>query len=91
MYIHDGIPDESKYYAQVFVNECLDAATQGVVAEGGSMPVNPEAELPDFMTENPRVWPVTEEQGAEVAVRPDMRLLAENQDAWQGSFEEAVR
>lgn len=91
MYIHDGIPEESKYYAQVFVNECLEASVQAAVAEGGTIPVNPDAELPDFMVENPQVWPVTEEQAEEVAVRPDMRLLAENQDAWQGSFEEAVR
>jgi spermidine/putrescine-binding protein len=91
MYIHANIPEENQYYAQVLVNECLDAATQSVLAEGGSIPVNPDAKIPEYYRQAPRIWPVTEEQVAEFALPIDMRLLAKNQDAWQGAFEEATR
>src|SRR6185503_12705073 len=63
VYIHKGIPDDSAYYAQVFINECLDAAQQTKIADAlGVIPVNPEASVPAYMKDEPKVFPLTEEQ-----------------------------
>ena len=92
VYIHKNIPDESAYYAQVFINECLTAENQTKIADAlGVIPVNPDATLPDYMKEAPRVFPVTEEQVAESAIVAPIAQMARNQDAWQAAFDAAVK
>jgi putative spermidine/putrescine transport system substrate-binding protein len=92
VYIHKNIPPESAYYAQVFINECLTAENQTKIADAlGVIPVNPDATLPEYMKEEPRVFPVTEEQIAESAIVAPIPAMAKNQDQWQASFDEAVK
>jgi putative spermidine/putrescine transport system substrate-binding protein len=92
VYIHKGIPDESAYYAQVFINECLSTEAQTSLADTqGLIPVNPDATIPDYMAEEPRVFPVTEEQVEASAIVAPIPAMAANQDAWQAAFDEAVK
>lgn len=92
VYIHKGIPDDSAYYAQVFINECLSAEQQTKIADSlGVIPVNPDATVPAYMTEEPRVFPVTEDQIAASAIVAPIPAMAKNQDAWQASFDQAVK
>ena len=57
-YIHKGIPDDNAYYAQVFANYLLDPEVQSVVADKlGLIPVNPEATVPKYMSDNKAVFP----------------------------------
>jgi putative spermidine/putrescine transport system substrate-binding protein len=91
-YIHKNIPDESAYYAQVFINECLNAENQTKIADAlGVIPVNPEATLPAYMKKEPRVFPVTEEQIEESAIVAPIPAMARNQDEWQAAFDGAVK
>lgn len=91
-YIHKGIPDESAYYAQVFINECLSAEQQTQIADTlGVIPVNPNATLPDYMQAEPRVFPATAEQVEASAIVAPISLMALNQDAWQAAFDQAVK
>ena len=92
VYIHKNIPDESAYYAQVFINECLTAESQTEIADKlGVIPVNPDATLPAYMKKEPRVFPVTEEQIEASAIVAPIPAMARNQDKWQASFDEAVK
>jgi putative spermidine/putrescine transport system substrate-binding protein len=92
VYIHKGIPDNSAYYAQVFINECLSAEQQTKIADSlGVIPVNPEASVPAYMKKEPRVFPLTEEQIADSAILAPIPAMARNQDAWQASFDQAVK
>lgn len=92
VYIHQGIPDESAYYGQVFINECLSPEAQSSIAETqGLIPVNPDATIPDYMSKEPRVFPVTEEQIEASAIVAPIPAMAANQDAWQAAFDEAVK
>jgi len=92
MYIHKNIPDESAYYAQVFINHALSPENQAVTAETqGFLPMNPNAEVPSFMSDDPSVFPITAEQIEEYAIVAPIPLMARHQDAWQASFEEAIK
>ena len=92
VYIHKGIPDNSAYYAQVFINECLSAEQQTKIADAlGVIPVNPDASVPAYMKKEPRVFPLTEEQIADSAILAPIPAMARNQDAWQASFDQAVK
>jgi putative spermidine/putrescine transport system substrate-binding protein len=91
-YIHKGIPAENSYYAQVFANYLLDPAVQSTVADKlGLIPVNPEATVPKYMSDNPGVFPRSAEQLAAVkAIVAPIELMAKNDEAWQKSFDGAL-
>jgi putative spermidine/putrescine transport system substrate-binding protein len=91
-YIHKGIPDENAYYAQVFANYLLDPAVQSEVADKlGLIPVNPEATVPAYMTDNAAVFPRSAEDLAAVkAIVAPVELMAKNDEAWQKAFDGAI-
>jgi spermidine/putrescine-binding protein len=92
VYIHKGIPPESAYYAQVFINECLSAPQQTKIADTlGVIPVNPNATLPAYMKKEPRVFPATEAEIKASAILAPIPAMARNQDAWQAAFDKAVK
>ena len=91
-YIHKGIPDENAYYAQVFANYLLDPAVQSEVADKlGLIPVNPEATVPAYMSDNTAVFPRSAEDLAAVkAIVAPIPLMAKNDEAWQKAFDAAI-
>jgi putative spermidine/putrescine transport system substrate-binding protein len=91
-YIHKGIPDENAYYAQVFANHLLDPEVQSAVADKlGLIPVNPDATVPAYMTDNAAVFPRSAEDLAAVnAIVAPVELMAKNDEAWQKSFDGAI-
>lgn len=91
-YIHKGIPDENAYYAQVFANYFLDPEVQTEVAEKiGFVPVHPAATVPEYMSENPRVFPRTVEDLTNVgAVLAPIPLMARYDSDWQKAFDSAI-
>jgi putative spermidine/putrescine transport system substrate-binding protein len=92
IYIHKGIPPESAYYAQVFINECLSKEQQTKIADKlGVVPVNPQATLPAYMAKEPNVFPATEEEIKASAIIAPIPAMARNQDAWQAAFDNAVK
>ncbi len=92
VYIHKGIPANSAYYAQVFINECLSEEQQTKIADAlGVIPVNPNASVPAYMEKEPKVFPLTEEQIEASAIVAPIPAMARNQDAWQAAFDQAVK
>lgn len=92
MYIHKNIPEESAYYAQVFINHALMPENQAVTAATqGFIPIHPDAEVPSFMSENPSVYPITADDIDQYAIVAPIPLMARHQDAWQAAFEEAIK
>ncbi|VEG51760.1 Spermidine/putrescine-binding periplasmic protein precursor [Mycolicibacterium aurum] len=91
-YIHKGIPDENAYYAQVFANYLLDPDVQSTVAEKlGLIPVNPDATVPAYMSDNKAVFPRTaEDLEAVKAIVAPVPLMAKNDEAWQKAFDAAI-
>lgn len=91
-YIHKGIPDANAYYAQVFANYLLDPEVQSVVADKlGLIPVNPEATVPAYMSDNKAVFPRSAEDLAAVkAIVAPIPLMAKNDEAWQKAFDAAI-
>lgn len=91
-YIHKGIPDENAYYAQVFANYLLDPEVQSVVADRlGLIPVNPEATVPGYMSDNVAVFPRTADDLAAVkAIVAPVPLMAKNDETWQKAFDAAI-
>lgn len=91
-YIHKGIPDENAYYAQVFANYLLDPDVQSEVADKlGLIPVNPDATVPAYMTDNAAVFPRSAEDLAAVnAIVAPVELMAKNDEAWQKAFDGAI-
>jgi len=91
--INANIPQNVYYYCQKFVNEMLDPAVQAEWADTlGLVPVNADAKVPSFMTKNPDVFPITEEQIKEAnGFRAPVPLQARNQDAWQEAFDNALK
>jgi putative spermidine/putrescine transport system substrate-binding protein len=91
-YIHKGIPDANAYYAQVFANYLLDPEVQSAVADKlGLVPVNPDAQVPSYMSENPGVFPRSAEDLAAVkAIMAPIPLMAKNDEAWQKAFDGAI-
>jgi putative spermidine/putrescine transport system substrate-binding protein len=91
-YIHKGIPDENAYYAQVFANYLLDPDVQSSVADKlGLIPVNPEATVPSYMSENKAVFPRSAEDLAAVkAIVAPVPLMAKNDEPWQKAYDAAI-
>ena len=91
-YIHKGIPDENAYYAQVFANYILDPAVQSAVADKlGLVPVNPDATVPTYMSDNAAVFPRSAEDLKAVnAIVAPIPLMAKNDEAWQKAFDGAI-
>ncbi len=91
-YIHKGIPDENAYYAQVFANYILDPEVQSAVADKlGLVPVNPDATVPTYMSDNAAVFPRSAEDLKAVnAIVAPIPLMAKNDEAWQKAFDGAI-
>jgi spermidine/putrescine transport system substrate-binding protein len=92
-YIHKGIPAANAYYAQVFANYLLSAASEAeIAAVEGCGPVNPHAAVPTYMKDNSNVFPVTEAQfTADHAIIAPIPIMARNDAAWQQAWENAVQ
>jgi putative spermidine/putrescine transport system substrate-binding protein len=91
-YIHKGIPDANAYYAQVFANYLLDPEVQSTVADKlGLIPVNPDATVPAYMSENKGVFPRSaDDLKAVKAIVAPVPLMAKNDEAWQKAFDGAI-
>jgi putative spermidine/putrescine transport system substrate-binding protein len=91
-YIHKGIPEANAYYAQVFANYVLDPAVQSAIADKlGFVPVNPEAKIPSYMSEDTSVFPRSPaDLKADNAILAPIPLMAKNDEAWQKAFDNAI-
>lgn len=91
-YIHKGIPEANAYYAQVFANYVLDPDVQSAIADKlGFVPVNPEAKIPSYMSDDPSVFPRSPgDFKADNAILAPIPLMAKNDEAWQKAFDNAI-
>jgi spermidine/putrescine-binding protein len=91
-YIHKGIPAANAYYAQVFANYILEPAVQSAVAAKlGLVPVNPAADVPQYMSSDPSVFPRSPaDLKADNAIVAPIPLMAKNDEAWQKAFDNAI-
>ena len=91
VYVLKNLPPETEYYAQVFVNHLLSPANQSLMTkEFGTIPVHPQATLPDFMVGDP-AFPVTPEQIAKYAIITPEDLQATNQANWQAAYDRILK
>ncbi len=87
-----GLPVETTYWTQVFINETLAAENQTLIAENlGEVPTNLSATLPDFMVEDPATFPFTEDDIAKYALVFPVETGAKNNDAWQAAYTAAIQ
>jgi hypothetical protein len=87
-----GLPVETTYWVQVFINETLAAENQTLIAENlGEVPTNLGATLPDFMVEDPATFPFTEEDIEKYALVFPVEVGAKNNDEWQAAYTAAIQ
>ncbi len=90
-YVPVGLPDDVSYWAQVFINETIDAQNQGALAAAiGESPVNVNATIPDFMVGDP-AFPVTNEDIEKYGIVIPVDLDARNRDRWQAAYSAAIQ
>ncbi len=86
-----GAPPEVEYYTKLFANYMADVGNQTTMAkELGVIPTHPDAKLPQYMVDNPTVYPVSKED-VEKNVLVPLQLAAEKQDEWQAAYDQAVK
>lgn len=91
LYIPKGLPDNVTYWAQVFVNEVLDANNQTTFNQAiATVPTNVSATPADFMKGNP-AFPFTDEELSKYAVPVVNSVYAANRDAWIESMTVALQ
>lgn len=91
VYVPQGLPAETEYWAQVFVNYWLDSEVQSAFCERmGVVPTNTNASLAEYM-ENDPAFPFTEEQIDKFAIPVPLEVTARNQDDWQAAYEIALQ
>jgi hypothetical protein len=79
------------YWAQVFINETIDAQNQGALAAAiGESPVNVNATIPDFMVGDP-AFPVSNEDIEKYGIVIPVDLDARNRDRWQAAYSAAIQ
>jgi putative spermidine/putrescine transport system substrate-binding protein len=91
LFVVKGIPEESAYYGNVFINHVLAPDSQAYIAKLVSVvPVNLRARLPAFMRGNP-AFPFTPKQVAKYGVVVPTDVSARHQTQWQAAFDQAVK
>lgn len=90
-YVPVGLPEDVSYWAQVFINEVIDADNQSALAAAiGEAPVNMNATIPDFMVGDP-AFPVTNEDIEKYGIVIPVELDARNRDRWQAAYSAAIQ
>jgi putative spermidine/putrescine transport system substrate-binding protein len=91
MYVPTGLPDNVTYWAQVFVNEVIDAQNQTAFNQAiSAVPTNADATPADFMQGDP-AFPFTDEEIAKYAVPVVNSVYAEHRDEWIEAFTVAIQ
>lgn len=91
-WVPTGLPEETTYWTQVFINETLAAENQTLIAENlGEVPTNLGAALPAFMLDDPATFPFTEEDIAKFALVFPVEAGARNNDEWQAAYTAAIQ
>lgn len=90
-YVPAGLPENVTYWAQVFIDETLSASNQAKIAAGiGEVPVNLNAEIPEFMRDDP-AFPFTDDEIAKYGIVVPVELEAQNRDRWQAAYAAAIQ
>ena len=76
----------------MFANYLLDPEVQSVVADKlGLIPVNPDATVPTYMSDNKGVFPRSaDDLEGRQGDRGAHSLMAKNDEAWQKAFDGAI-
>lgn len=91
MYVVRGLPDDVSYYAQLFLNYVIDARLQTEwCAEVATVPTNSQAKPAEFMAGAPG-FPFSDDEIARYAIIEPVALAAENNDAWQTAYTNAIQ
>lgn len=91
-YVLNNLPDEVTYYAQVFCNYMVSKEAQtAIMSKNKVVPVNLDVELSKEMQADPRVYPFTEDEVAEVGIIPTPSVAAKHDADWQAQYDRAVK
>jgi spermidine/putrescine-binding protein len=91
MYVPKHLPSNVTYYAQMFINEVIDAQMQTAwTANVVTVPTNSKAKASSFMQSN-EAFPFTNAQIKKYAIPEGLNLAARNADSWQASFTAAIQ
>lgn len=91
LYVPRGLPADTTYYAQVFIDTVLEAAVlTDLAAALGQVPTNPRSKPDQRFLSDPAAFPFTQEDFDKYAilVPPDVSLR--NGDAWQAAYSAAI-
>ncbi|MFM8515936.1 MAG: PotD/PotF family extracellular solute-binding protein [Actinomycetota bacterium] len=91
LYIPTGLPDNVTYWAQVLVNEMIDAKNETAFCDAiAAIPTNSGASPPASLAGQP-AFPFTDEEIAKYAVPVINSVYAENRDAWIEAMTNALQ
>lgn len=91
MYVPAGLPDDVSYYAQVFINEVIDAQLQTEwCAAVSTVPTNEGASVAPELEGDP-AFPFTQDEIDEFAIPMPDDLAARNADEWQERYTAAIQ
>jgi putative spermidine/putrescine transport system substrate-binding protein len=91
VYVPRGLPAETEYWAQVFVNDWLEAKTQTAFCGSvGVVPVNKDASPADFMKGDP-AFPFSDDEIAKYTIPVPLEPTARHQDEWQAAYTAAMQ
>lgn len=91
LYVPRGLPADTTYYAQVFIDTVLEAAVlTNLAAALGQVPTNPQSKPDQRFASDPAAFPFTQADFDKYAivVPPDVSLR--NGDAWQAAYTAAI-
>jgi putative spermidine/putrescine transport system substrate-binding protein len=91
MYLPKNLPDDVAYYAQMFINEVIDAQMQTQwTAKVQTVPTNSNSEPASFMKDDP-AFPFSQAQIDKYAIVQPVKLSAEHTDEWQAKWTAAIQ
>ncbi|MCU1457246.1 MAG: transporter, periplasmic solute-binding protein [Actinomycetia bacterium] len=91
MYVPRNLPKDTTYWAQVFINEVIDAKLQSQwTANVSTVPTNRNA-TPAAAFANDPAFPFTSAQIKKYAIPEPDDLAARNTDAWQSKYTAAIQ
>jgi putative spermidine/putrescine transport system substrate-binding protein len=91
MYVPKNLPADVTYWAQVFINEVIDAGLQTQwTAKVSTVPTNSKASPAPFMRGDP-AFPFTQAEIDKYAIPEPDDLAARNTDLWQAKWTAAIQ
>jgi len=91
LYVPRGLPADTAYYAQVFIDTVLEAdVLTDLAAALGQVPTNPQSNPDERFLSDPAAFPFSQEDFDTYAILVPPEVSLRNGDAWQAAYSAAI-